>query len=504
MAVQMSEVVQRLRQVLLQQDGAGLTDGQLLGCFIEQRDQAAAAALVRRHGPMVWGVCRRILGNHHDAEDAFQATFLVLLRRAAVIVPRERVGSWLYGVAYQTALKARANLTKRRSREKQLPVLPQIEGEPQRLGHDLHAVLDQELSRLPDIYRAAIVLCDLEGQTRIEAARQLGVPPGTLAARVTRGRALLAKRLARHGLPVSSALLATALAEQAASACLTDSMMSSTIKAVTSMAAGQAANAGVISAQAAALTEGMVKTMMLTKLKIATGIVLVLTISATGGLLYQTRADDAPRVEQKKEADLRAAAIKALEQLGKSEQESDREAAIKALVDFRREIKAEETRKKDEEARVRQVRERHLASAARDLADLFMFRVPIELGATEFHEGGRIEIVEVRGTRPRIEVGGQYLVRGKYKLPPGERRGQIYLFVTAAGSWNPGWVTTLDLQSTAVDRQEGEFTLVHGMAGTGHFHLVLSDPERYSRMFANVYFGTGDNVLRKKTWQTPK
>src|SRR5437660_1373199 len=103
-----SEVLQDLRTALLLHDGAGLTDAQLLECYVAGREQAAFAALVRRHGQMVWGVCRRILSNHHDAEDAFQATFLVLVRRAASIVPRERVANWLYGVAHQTALKARA------------------------------------------------------------------------------------------------------------------------------------------------------------------------------------------------------------------------------------------------------------------------------------------------------------------------------------------------------------------------------------------------------------
>jgi DNA-directed RNA polymerase specialized sigma24 family protein len=113
----MSDVIQHLRRAVLLRDGAGLTDGQLLEDYVSRLDKAALAALVRRHGPMVWGVCCRVLRNHHDAEDAFQATFLVLVRKAASVVPREMVANWLYGVAYQTALKARATTAKRRGRE---------------------------------------------------------------------------------------------------------------------------------------------------------------------------------------------------------------------------------------------------------------------------------------------------------------------------------------------------------------------------------------------------
>src|SRR5262249_12607774 len=153
--------------------GAGLTDGQLLGRFIERRDEAAFAALVRRHGAMVWGVCRRVLGEHHDVEDAFQAAFLVLVRKAASIVPQEMVGNWLYGVAYQTALRARAARAKRRTRERQLMQMPEPTAAEPTLWRDLKPVLDQELSRLPAKYRVAIILCDLEGKTRREAARQL-------------------------------------------------------------------------------------------------------------------------------------------------------------------------------------------------------------------------------------------------------------------------------------------------------------------------------------------
>jgi hypothetical protein len=133
------------------------------------------------------------------------------------------------------------------------------------------------------------------------------------------------------------------------------------------------------------------------------------------------------------------------------------------------------------------------------LANRLKYRVPFEIGSTETKEGGRIEVLEVWGTRPRIEVGGQYLVRGKYVLPPGEH-GKLYFYATAEGPWGQAATADLDLQSTTLDREKGEFTLMHGMAGTGYFHLYLASPERYERMFANVYFGTGDNVLRKKSW----
>src|SRR5262249_3796709 len=113
----LNEVTRQLRAMVLVRQGAGLTDGQLLECYVSRRE-AALEALVRRPGPMVWGVCRRVLGNHHDAEDAFQATFLVLVRKAASIVPREKVGNWLYGVAYHTAVKARALAARSRARER--------------------------------------------------------------------------------------------------------------------------------------------------------------------------------------------------------------------------------------------------------------------------------------------------------------------------------------------------------------------------------------------------
>src|SRR5262245_35360990 len=214
---QLGSVVRHLRKAALLQDGADRTDGELLECFLARRDEAAFEALVQRHGPMVLGVCRRVLKNQADAEDAFQATFLVLVRKATSVVPRALVGNWLYGVAHNTALKAKAMNTKRRAREREAGGMPRREA-PEEVWQQLQALLDEELSRLPDKYRVPIVLCDLEGKPLKEAARQLGWPHGTVASRLARGRTMLAKRLARHGLTLSAGALAAALSQGAAPA----------------------------------------------------------------------------------------------------------------------------------------------------------------------------------------------------------------------------------------------------------------------------------------------
>jgi len=199
----MSGFVQHLRSTLLLRDGRELTDGQLLTDYVSGVDEASLAALVHRHGPMVWGVCRRVLRNYHDAEDAFQATFLVLVRKAASIESRELLANWLYGVAHQTALKARATAAKRNEREKQMTEMPEPAVADQGIWRDLQPLLDEELSRLPGMYRVVIVLCDLEGKARKEVARQLNCPEGTVAGRLARARAMLAKRLSRRGGVVS-------------------------------------------------------------------------------------------------------------------------------------------------------------------------------------------------------------------------------------------------------------------------------------------------------------
>jgi RNA polymerase sigma factor (sigma-70 family) len=297
---QMSKVIQHLRRAVLLRDGEGLTDGQLLECFIEHREEAAFTALVRRHGPMVWSVCRRLL-NHHDAEDAFQATFLVLCRKVASIQPREMAANWLYGVAHQTALQARRTAARRRARERQVTEMPEPAVPEKDLWRDLQPLLDEELSRLPDKYRCVIVLCDLEGKTRKEAARQLGVPEGTVAGWLARARTMLAKRLTRHGFALSGGALAAVLSEKVASASVSISAVSSTIKAAGFFAAGQAATAG--SANVVGLAEEVLRAMLLAKLKQAAAVILILAVFGLGtGTWTHSVAGEKPAQAQKGES----------------------------------------------------------------------------------------------------------------------------------------------------------------------------------------------------------
>jgi RNA polymerase sigma factor (sigma-70 family) len=296
-----SQVLRHLRRSALQRSADSATDGQLLTLFAERRDEHAFAALVERHAPMVWGVCRRVLGDDHEAEDAFQATFLVLVRKAASVLPRERVANWLYGVAHTTALRARSLSARRRAREKQVTAMPEPETRPSDSWDDLRPLLDAELARLPDKYRVTVVLCDLEERTIKEAAHQLGWPQGTVAGRLARARTMLARRLKQHGVALSGGALAALLSEQAAPA--PAAMVSSTIQVALLSAAGRMAS-GVISAQAAALTEGVLQSMMLTKLKTLTAILVVTAASLTilGGGLATTSTSAAPQARDEKHA----------------------------------------------------------------------------------------------------------------------------------------------------------------------------------------------------------
>jgi RNA polymerase sigma factor (sigma-70 family) len=475
-ATQLRQAVRQLRGMLATQNAAGLTDADLWKRYVGARDEAAFEMLVRKHGPMVLGTCRRILHNKQDAEDAFQATFLVFVRKAASLRTPPTLAGWLHGVARRTALAARRAAAKRRKKE--AAALPRIVM-PDDPSDDRRAALDHELEHLAQKYRIAVVLCDLEGQTRKEAARQLGWAEGTLASRLARGRAMLAKRLARRGF--AGPLVAAALTEGEAPACVPSALVVSTVTAAGFTVARTAAARAVLSGTVAALTKGVLRSMFLAKLKIAIAGVLVITIAALSGGVLISRG----------QATERSAASPNGEQPGKA----NREDLHQRVLLLKQELQQMQQKIAGLE---QETQPRHPPSPQRDafLANCFKYRIPFEIGSTEAREGGRIEIRDVWGTRPRIEVGGLYLVHGKYVLPPGER-GRLYFYETAEGNWSQP-TPTMDLQSVTLDSARGEFTLVHGMAGPGYFHLYLAALENYSRMFANVYFGTGDNVLRKR------
>jgi RNA polymerase sigma factor (sigma-70 family) len=277
--------------------GGGMTDGELLARFLGGRDVYALAALVRRHAPMVWGVCRRLLHNHHDAEDAFQATFLVLVKKAAD-VPRHAVANWLYGVARQTAVRVRATAAKRGRRETQVVTMPEPTVAEVR-DAEWQAVLDEELGRLPDRYRGVIVLCDLEGVTRKEAARQLAIPEGSVASRLTRARAMLARRLTRRGVVFSGGSVAAVLSAGSASGSAPPALVASTIQAVTRVASEQAATTGVISANVAALTEGVIRAMLIAKVRGVVALALVACALAAGATALAFGRPVEPKVESR-------------------------------------------------------------------------------------------------------------------------------------------------------------------------------------------------------------
>jgi RNA polymerase sigma factor (sigma-70 family) len=681
----LNRIVQHLQHRALQHAAANLLDGELLEGYIRRRDQAAFEALVRRHGPMVLGVCRRILRNEADAEDAFQATFLILARKAGSIRQKGTVANWLYGVAHNTALKARAINRRRRSKEFAAGNMaaPKTSEETWR---QVQGLVDGELSLLPEKYRIPIVLCELEGRTIKEAAAHLGWPDGTVATRLRHGRELLARRLARHGLALSGTVLASVMAANAATARVPATLLGSTLRVAHLVGAAQPLLTGGISTKVITLAEGVLKAMLLANLKKVTAFLIMVAVLGIGlggmarsagssgddpgpaaqNTRHESRdSQDSPRGQRwviRSEVDgiiadvlkagdmvqpgttlvrlddrrakihlnqarsrleaakadmavtsaqvqfatlqaerlqelvnlkaieagvykealakrdraladlaVKKAMVKVVEtevenaqlhlskfilrspargtvrtvfkQKGElvkagerileisSKQERDAGKRQDMIDDFKARIdrleadvatwkdraawsqrmsklgfvgekqaqadldRLEKAASELERARKSQV-SRPSASVGDALVGRFRYRIPVEMGYTEFSHGGRLEILEVWGTRPQIEVGGQYLVHGKYAIPL-QDEGVLNFYLTSTSPNSQG--ADLDLQHMAVKRGQGHFTLVHAMSWPGSLHveLMVSDRGRPVRI-ANVYFGTGANVLRKR------
>ncbi len=269
----------------------GISDGQLLQSFISERDEAAFAALVCRHGPMVMGVCNRILRDTHEADDAFQVTFLVLVQKASSLTNRQALASWLYAVAYRSALETKIRNARRQRRERYVAMHQSETAAPE--PQDWRPVLDQELNSLPEKYKAPIVLCDLQGRPRREAARQLRIAEGTLSSRLATARRMLSQRLTRRGVTLSGGALAVSLSEAPSS--VSPTLVRMTTKAALLVAVGRTA---ALSTSLAEILKGTTQAMFFAKLKPALAMVMAIVLSA-GTVVYCASGQTAPAVEPK-------------------------------------------------------------------------------------------------------------------------------------------------------------------------------------------------------------
>jgi RNA polymerase sigma factor (sigma-70 family) len=281
-----------LRSLAAPRSAGHAPDAQLLARFAASRDEAAFEALVQRHELMVLGVCRRVLGDADDTEDCFQATFLVLARKAGSVRRQTSLASWLHGVAYRVALKARAAAARRRCAEQEATPVRTAGPDPavQVLWRDLRPILDEEVARLPEKDRAPFVLCYLEGKTTEEAADLLGCPRGTILSRLARARQALRARLTRRGVTLSGGALAATLARSAEGA-LPAVLVRSTVRSAVLFAAGHPA-AGVASGRAAALTEGVLRAMRINRFRVVLGLLLAASVLAAGASLLLASAQE--------------------------------------------------------------------------------------------------------------------------------------------------------------------------------------------------------------------
>jgi RNA polymerase sigma factor (sigma-70 family) len=328
-----SPILRVILQVVEDPEVRQASDRDLLLRFSERREAAAFHALLRRHGPMVFDVCRGVLGNEANAEDAFQATFLILARKAASIRKAASVGSWLHSVAYRTALQARAQEATRKKSEAHAPVC-QVSEPDDLTWREVRAVLHEELNRLPERYREALVMCYLESKTQDQAAAQLGLAKSTLKERLERGKELLRARLVRRGLGPAALLVAVTWPAPVASACCRATFLSATVKAACQSVAGQA-TPGVISARVAAISEGVMRAMFVTKMRLVVGLLTLATAVGICGPAFLpggtgAEAQAAPPIARAEAAPDNRYIERLIKQLG-SDEFKEREAATRAL-----------------------------------------------------------------------------------------------------------------------------------------------------------------------------
>jgi RNA polymerase sigma factor (sigma-70 family) len=285
---QPNTLVNHIRQIVAAQTLRDSSDRDLVEWFVSRHDEAAFAALVERHGSMVLGVCRRVLRCVQDAEDASQATFLVLARKARAIRKKDSLGSWLHGVAFRVASDLKKRHARRHAGTGRLDAAADTDTVAEVTWREVQATLDEELQKLPEHYRAPLILCYLEGKARDEAAQQLGWSLGTLKNRLEGARESLRRRLVRRGIAPSVGLLSAVFTERAAEA-MSATLALATVKSAPLAALGQAIPGSAIPRSVVTLAEGVVNAMFMSKLKAVVGVVLALSLLVSGATVLAFR-----------------------------------------------------------------------------------------------------------------------------------------------------------------------------------------------------------------------
>ena len=292
-------MLEHARRLAARFDAGAASDRQLVDAFVQKRDEASFTALVHRYGPMVLGVCRRMLRDSADVEDAFQTTFFVLASKAGSIRNLDSADCWLHGVALRAAHKCRVEQARRKRRERHCARPELVEASDSMTWGELRGILDDEMGKMDARFRAPLILCLLEGRTQDEAARQLGWSKSTLRRRLERARALMRVRLGRRGIPLSAGLATAWLSESASSASVPTLLATATVRGATAFGAGQAFQAGT-SSQIVALTDGVLKAMLVSNLARTAALVLVSSLVIFGGgfVAYRTLGADRPSKSQ--------------------------------------------------------------------------------------------------------------------------------------------------------------------------------------------------------------